>query len=383
MSTLAAVEEGHHGADAGRRPPSSSASTARPRALLAPPLVAVVTLVTALVVANAAGFSVRDPDNVAAGYLAMVGAAAVLLVGVDVAVRAGRASRGRPTREAMAAVRRERWTAGRSAAAAAALVSFYVSYMAYRNLKAAVPLLNPSLFDRQLADADRVLFAGHDPARLLHALLGSGVSAHVLSFLYVAFIVFLPLSVTVALVFARDLPTTLFFATALSANWILGAVSYFLLPSLGPAYTDPTLFGTLPATEAGHLQQVLLDQRLGWLAHPGSGTPQAIAAFASLHIAMSFTAAATAEMLRLPRRLRIGLWIWLALTVVGTVYLGWHYAVDDLAGLLIGALALIVARLLTGIDPRPGRACSHPAAGTPRGTRAPRTWKATLRDLYR
>jgi membrane-associated phospholipid phosphatase len=361
MSTVAAVDEGHAKAGAGRPPSSPSASTAGRRALLAPPLVAVVTLVTAILVADAAGFAVRDPDNVAAGYLVMVGAAAVLLVGVDVAVRAARATGGRPTRTAMAAVRRDRWTAGRGAGAAVALGSFYVSYMAYRNLKAAVPLLHPALFDRQLADADRVLFAGHDPARLLHALLGSGVSAHILSSLYVAFIVFLPLSLTVALVFARDLPTTLFFATALSANWILGAGSYFLLPSLGPAYAEPALFATLPATEARHLQQVLLDQRIGWLAHPGSGTPQAIAAFASLHIAMSFTAAATAQLLGLPRRLRIGLWAWLAVTLIGTVYLGWHYVVDDIAGLLIGALALVVARLLTGIDPRPGRRAGRPA----------------------
>jgi hypothetical protein len=41
-------------------------------------------------------------------------------------------------------------------AVASALVSFYVTYLAYRNLKSILPLLRPGeLFDRQLADADR------------------------------------------------------------------------------------------------------------------------------------------------------------------------------------------------------------------------------------
>ena len=114
-----------------------------------------------------------------------------------------------------------------------ALISFYVTYMAYRNLKAIVPLLRPGeLFDRQLADLDRSLFGGHDPAVLLHTLLGTGIPTHLLSAAYVAFIVFLPLSLALALVFSRNLQAGLFYATALSINWILGAASYFLLPSL-------------------------------------------------------------------------------------------------------------------------------------------------------
>ena len=47
---------------------------------------------------------------------------------------------------------------------------------------------------------------------------------------------------------------------------------------------------------------------------------------------MSFTAALAAQMLGVGRRLRIALWVWLAVTTVGTVYLGWHYFVDDIAG---------------------------------------------------
>ena len=46
---------------------------------------------------------------------------------------------------------------------------------------------------------------------------------------------------------------------------------------------------------------------------------------------MSLTAALAAHLLGLGRRLKIGLWIWLGLTMLATVYFGWHYFLDDLA----------------------------------------------------
>ena len=70
---------------------------------------------------------------------------------------------------------------------------------------------------------------------------------------------------------------------------------------------------------------------------------------------MSFTALLAAYMLDLGRRVKQALWIWLALTFLATIYLGWHYVVDDIAGLVIGAAALVLAKLVTGFDPRAGR----------------------------
>jgi membrane-associated phospholipid phosphatase len=335
-------------------PPAAVTTTPPPRwrAALAPPVVALVTLVVALVATDAADIRFRDPDNVAAGYVGLVGAAVALLVWLDIAIRAARATgTRRPSRAAMREVRRRRWTRERMLAAAGALLSFYVSYLAYRNLKAVLPFLRPGeLFDRELAEVDRLLFAGNDPAALLHGLLGIGLPTHVLSTIYAAFIVFLPLSLAVALVFSPDLPTSLFFATALSLNWLIGAGSYFLLPALGPVYADPGAFASLPYSEVTRLQQMLLDDRIGFLRDPETGTPQAIAAFASLHIAMSFTSLVAAHLLGLGRRLKIALWIWLIGTCIATIYLGWHYVVDDLAGFVIGAVSLALARVLTQYD---------------------------------
>ena len=328
------------------------------RAVLAPPAVALVTLVAALWATDRAGVAFRDPDNVAAVYVVIMVFAVAALVGLDVWVRAARAAGNwKPGARAMSAVRRERWTAWRCGAVAGALISFYVTYLAYRNLKGVIPMLRPGdLFDAQLADLDRALFFGHDPAALLHGLFGVGVAAHVLSALYVAFIVFLPLSLAVALVFARDLATTLFYATALAVNWVLGAATYFLWPALGPIYADKGAFAELPHTEVARLQQLLLDDRIAWLQDPVTATPQAIAAFASLHISMSFTALLAAHLLGLGRRLKIALWAWMIVTTLATIYLGWHYVLDDVAGIAIAVAALLIARAMTGFDWRAARA---------------------------
>jgi len=334
--------------------PASVAAPTPWRQLLAGPLVAAVTVVVALVATHRARVPLRDPDHVAALYLALVGFGVALMVGLDIALRAGRRTGTlRPSRTAMRKVRRERWTAGRALAVGGALIGFYVTYMAYRNLKAIVPLLRPGeLFDRQLADLDRSLFFGHDPAALLHSALGTGVMTQVLSAFYVAFIVFLPLSLAVALVFSRRLQAGLYYATALSINWILGAASYFLLPSLGPIYAEPGDFAHLPASEVTRLQGVLLDQRVAFLADPTVATPQSIAAFASLHISMSLTAALAAHLLGLGRRMKVLLWTWVSLTTLATVYLGWHYVLDDLGGIVIAVAALVLARVLTGVGLR-------------------------------
>jgi len=327
--------------------------------------VAVVTLVAALLATRAAGVPLRDPDGVAGRRLLWVVLLVVMLVALDVVVRAARRTGSlRPSRDALASVRRERWNWHRGVVVGSALVSFYVSYLAYRNLKSVVPLLRPGeLFDHQLADFERDLFGG-DPATLLHSLLGIGVQTHVLSVVYMLYLFFVPLSLALAMVFSRDLRGGLFYATALSMNWPLGAASYLLVPAVGPVYATPGNFAELPASGASSLQGLLLDKRLDFLHDPvAEGAAQSIAAFASVHVSMIFTAAVAAHLLGLGRRLRIGLWILLALTIVATIYLGWHYVVDDVAGVLIGLAALALARVLTGFEPRPPKRAHEGQAG--------------------
>ena len=128
--------------------------------------VAVVSMIAAVIVTNAAGLPVRDPDHVAGKRLLALLALVALLFALDVAVRAARRTGRRiPSRTAMAEVRRERWTLARGVAVGTALVSFYASYLAYRNLKSVVPLDLAALYQFPITVTwSRFAFAVGSPA---------------------------------------------------------------------------------------------------------------------------------------------------------------------------------------------------------------------------
>jgi hypothetical protein len=169
------------------------------------------------------------------------------------------------------------------------------------------------------------------------------------------FFAFVPGTLAAALVFSPNLQAGLFYATAQSINWVLGAGSYYLLPSLGPIYAEPSVFAHLPPSEAGRLQDVLLEQRLDFISDPIEGTAQSIAAFSSLHVSIFFTGVLAAHLLGLRVSIRVGAWVLLGLTTAATIYLGWHYVVDDVGGIVIAVVAIALASVLTGFDLRAGR----------------------------
>jgi PAP2 superfamily len=308
------------------------------RAIAAGPAVALVTLVAALIVTGQAGVPLRDPNGVSVARFTSAAALVAVLIVLDIAFRGGL----------------RRWTPVRMLAVVSALVSFYVTYLAYRNLKSVVPLIRPDhLFDRGLADLDRSLFLGHDPATVLHSVLGTGISAHALSSVYEGFFLFIPVVLAGALVVLPGLKAGLFVTTALALNWTLAAASYFVLPSLGPVYYEPVHFAALPFTGVSRLQDLLLDARVEFLQDPSAGGgAQSIGAFASLHVSIFFTVALATVLLGLHRLVKVPVWILFALTVTATIYFGWHYILDDIAGMGIAVTALALARVLVGIDLR-------------------------------
>ena len=305
---------------------------------------AAVTLVAALIATGSAGVPLRDPHHVTLTRLAIGTGLVALLIAADAGVRRARG-------------REQRWTRRRLAVVAVTVISFFVTYLAYRNLKSVVPLLRPGdLFDGQLADVDRSLFGGHDPGAVLHDALGTGFAAHALSAVYMLFFAFIPVAIATALAFSRDIRRGVFFVTALTLNWAVGAITYFLLPSIGPFHTDPASFAGLPGTAVTHMQATLVGERAAFIADPGAaGAAQSIGAFASLHTSIYVTAALAAHLLGFPRVVKIAIWVLTALTATATIYFGWHYLLDDVAGIAIAVVALAAARVLTGFDLRTAR----------------------------
>ena len=309
--------------------------------------------VATLVVAWVYDLPVRDPDSLAGPTwfrLPVILLAAFLL---DVLPRAAaRSWQHRDLRRfpaLTADVVRQRWTLPHVTFALVGLGAWYLTYASFRNLKSFVPFVNRHLWDSTLADIDRVLFFGRDPVELSHAVLGTGVAAPVLSFVYIAWIVFVPASLVVALVWSRDSAAGAWYVTAVAVDWVLGAATYFVVPSLGPVYARPELFNDLPRTEVTGIQELMMQERSEVLVNPfTTEAVQTIAAFASLHVGICVTMCVMAELLRLHRGVRVFLWVFLALTVPSTVYLGWHYAVDAIGGAVLGVAGVWIAAKGTG-----------------------------------
>ena len=264
----------------------------------------------------------------------------LVLVAVDILVRWRRA---RPDGGSLWEVARSRWTPYRIVMIAGGLVAYFVVYLSYRNLKSWVVFRSPQ--DAMLQRWDRFLFFGHSPAVLLHDVLGQDVAARVLTALYESFSTIVTLALVASLAFAPTVRSSYVFIVSAMWAWILGVGSYYLIPSLGPFHEAPEEFAGLTRTSIQRTQEAYVAQRDHLLAHPHAGDAFAqISAFASLHCALTCLIWLMARYYGL----RVLSWVafaFLCCTLVATVYLGWHFAVDDVAGIAIAVASVWLGKL--------------------------------------
>ena len=92
---------------------------------------------------------------------------------------------------------------------------------------------------------------------------------------------------------------------------------------------------------------------------------QSVAGFASLHVGIILDPGA-GHPVHGPARLDplVAMWTYFVLTVVSTLYFGWHYIADDIAGAAIALVSVWLGGLATGQKfERHGRG-SHPTTST-------------------
>ena len=319
-----------------------------------PAVIGALSVLTMVSFAIAYGLPIRDPDARYVGSpIALIMLIATVALLLDVLPRGWFRSRAESVgffagcREILKA----RWLNRRGLVVLISLLSFYATYLSYRNLKSYIPFVTDANHDVDLINFERGVFFGTDPATILHDILGTGFAAHVLSSVYLIFLTFVPVSLAVALIWSNKLQTGVWYVTALCFTWVLGALSYYVLPALGPIFERPDLFAQIPETGVTGLQEKLTEHRAEYLRDPfGTDAVQSVAAFASLHTAVVVVAALIAQLSGAPKPLRIGLWIYVGLTMIATIYFGWHYVVDDIAGIGIGFVSVYAAARLTGFE---------------------------------
>jgi membrane-associated phospholipid phosphatase len=180
---------------------------------------------------------------------------------------------------------------------------------------------------------------------LLHDLLGTDLAARFLTHWYESFTTVVTLALVAAMAFTPTVRSAYVFVVSAMWAWIIGVGSYYLIPSLGPFHEAPREFAGLTRTSIQSTQATYVEQRDHLLTHPHAHDAFAqISAFASLHCALTFLVFLMARYYGL-RTLSWAAAVFLAGTLVATVYLGWHFAVDDIAGLALAWVSVQLGKL--------------------------------------
>ena len=312
-------------------------------------LLSVVVAITTLVASRRLDLPIRDPDGFLGPSYIRLPLIVVLFIVVGIVPTAIKRSGFRHIPTSVRKVITEEWSWKRLTYIVAGLVSFYTCYVSYRNLKSYLPVVREGvLFDHRMLELDHFLTFGQNPAFLLHNFLGNDAAAYILAWVYVSYLMLIPLTLGAFLVWGRDLSLGAWFATTLSLNWVLGAASYYSLPTLGPAFAQPQSFLELPDTSASALQRSLFRSGAGFKEDPTGNQIYGIAGFASLHVSVVLAACLFFSRIGMNVFVRWASWIYLALVVLATIYFGWHYLADDVAGAVIGWASVSIGAWASG-----------------------------------
>jgi hypothetical protein len=255
---------------------------------------------------------------------------------------------------------RTRWTRERTRLVAVGMLLFYLTYVCYRNLKSDLPFVRPDpnrppgdvkalSYDRELHVMDRVLFFGSDPSDVLHAVFGTTITAHILSQVYLTYLPLVILLVVVWLVWSRNVSFGYWFVTSQVVAWTLGTLSYYLLPTLGPGIEYGAEYEGLTHTPTTDLMASITDGRTGVLYDTTvEGALNSVAGFASLHVTITVLWALMVQYTVRSKTLKWVFWVNAGLTVIATLYFGWHYVADDIAGIAIAIFAFYVGGIASG-----------------------------------
>jgi hypothetical protein len=238
---------------------------------------------------------------------------------------------------------RDRWQRDRCVSWAWPPVLFACLLATFNAFKQMVLPLAGFGADPWLAAADKALFLGIDPWRVTHAILGSPQITLLVDRAYHGW--FVPMSIGV--VACAWMPRATFrlrtqYLLSYIGVWIgIGSVLAFLLPSAGPCfyeqYLGPNpsfreLLDRLSDTQAvtGAQLTALSNQAMLIQLH---GSDQlviggGISAMPSVHNALAALFGLAAFQLNRTAGIAVG--IYAAVIWVGSIHLGWHYALDGL-----------------------------------------------------
>jgi hypothetical protein len=233
-----------------------------------------------------------------------------------------------------------------------------VMALSFSLIKALIPAVMPYYLDPYLHAADRLIHFGYEPWRLLQPLLGHPFVTYAIDRLYALWLFVMYFALLLQITSTRDRRLRMHFLLSSMLAWILlGSVAATLLSSVGPCYYglvvgDPAPYAPLmqylretvqqtpllgvgapPELIAVRVQDLLWD----YYQQNDIGLGRGISAAPSLHVASTWLIARMAQ--TYGRTAAIAGWSFFAVILIGSVHLGWHYALDGYIS-IAGAWAL-------------------------------------------
>ena len=206
----------------------------------------------------------------------------------------------------------------------------------YSHIKTGVLLAET--YDDVLYRWDCVIFGGAEPWQLCRHILDESC-AGTLCLVYCAFFpVLIACILWLTLCGRQDRSDAL--TCAIVIGYAVGLLGYHLAPVYGPAFVFTSASPGELSPLTNEMQDLLWKRTTEVQQDPSRATIlpwKYIAAFPSLHISHVLLAAWYARHSRIAVVL---LSLFSVLTAISTVYLGWHYVVDWLGGVVVAAIAV-------------------------------------------
>jgi hypothetical protein len=248
-------------------------------------------------------------------------------------------------------------TAERIAAALPVLLLYPIFVSAFMVLKGSIPAIHPFDWDPQFAAWDRVLHGGRHPWEWLQPVLGHTGATAIIDTLYLLWFYVGGIVLFWQMLSLQRPRLRMQFLLSLVLVWmLLGTVAATALSSAGPCYYGrvtglpdpyaPLMDYLRHADEVVSVSALLIQEKL-WQAYldPSTGVWYGISAMPSLHVAASFCYTLLA--FAVDRRLGLLFGLFTAITLIGSVHLGWHYAIDGYVAIIATwAIWWTVGRLL-------------------------------------
>jgi len=218
-------------------------------------------------------------------------------------------------------------------------------------MKSAIPLFNAYIWDDSWITLDRTLH-GTDPWRLLQPLVGYPPISSALSILYHLWILLIYAGGIWFCFFVdnRDLRSR--YLIAYFASWVLiGVVMATTLASVGPCFLAPLLGDTRFLEQMEYLRQAntnfpimvleVQEQLVAWHQSGSAGLGRGITAMPSMHVSLAFLF--FLAMRQVSKRAGYFFGAFFIAILIGSVHLGYHYAVDGYVSIAVTGLIWALA----------------------------------------